>query len=236
MLSKPINNAAPATCKANIPEDFTNEACNCPYGNTYMKNSSRPFPVRIAITGGIGCGKSYVCHQLETAGYPVFYCDDEAKRIIRTDVEVRQTLTELIGQEVYDPDGNLIKSVLASYLCAGKENATRIDGIVHPKVAKAFTDWSTLHTDCPVVFMECALLFEAGFDKLTDITATIIVSEKTRLERLMLRDNIDEIQARKWMALQLPETEKQRRADFCLRNDDIHLADDINNLLHMAIK
>ena len=52
----------------------------------------------------------------------------------------------------------------------------------------------------------------------------------------MLRDNIDEIQARKWMALQLPETEKQRRADFCLRNDDIHLADDINNLLHMAIK
>ena len=170
MLSKPINNAAPATCKANIPEDFTNEACNCPYGNTYMKNSSRPFPVRIAITGGIGCGKSYVCHQLETAGYPVFYCDDEAKRIIRTDVEVRKALTELIGQEVYDPDGNLIKSVLASYLCAGKENATRIDGIVHPKVAKAFTDWSTLHTDCPVVFMECALLFEAGFDKLTDIT------------------------------------------------------------------
>ena len=189
MLSKPINNAAPATCKANIPEDFTNEACNCPYGNTYMKNSSRPFPVRIAITGGIGCGKSYVCHQLETAGYPVFYCDDEAKRIIRTDVEVRKALTELIGQEVYDPDGNLIKSVLASYLCAGKENATRIDGIVHPKVAKAFTDWSTLHTDCPVVFMECALLFEAGFDKLTDITATIIVSEKTRLERLMLRDS-----------------------------------------------
>ena len=151
-------------------------------------------------------------------------------------MEVRKALTELIGQEVYDPDGNLIKSVLASYLCAGKENATRIDGIVHPKVAKAFTDWCTLHTDCPVVFMECALLFEAGFDKLTDITATIIVSEKTRLERLMLRDNIDEIQARKWMALQLPETEKQRRADFCLRNDDIHLADDINNLLHMAIK
>ena len=69
-----------------------------------------------AITGGIGAGKSFYCKQLETKGYPIFYCDDEAKKIIRTHPDVRQQLISLVGDEVYNAEGTLQKKVLAAYI------------------------------------------------------------------------------------------------------------------------
>ena len=50
-------------------------------------------PILIGITGGIGSGKSYICHQLEQTGHHVFYCDDVAKQIIRTQADVKRELT-----------------------------------------------------------------------------------------------------------------------------------------------
>lgn len=98
-----------------------------------------PSPVlRVGVTGGIGSGKSYVCRQLEAAGHRVFSCDEVAKRIIRTDPEVRHSLTPLVGPDVYDSDGRLVKPVLAAYLCRGRECSARVDAIVHPRVAAAF--------------------------------------------------------------------------------------------------
>lgn len=94
--------------------------------------------LRIGITGGIGSGKSYICHQLETAGFSVFYCDDEAKSIIRTDSEVKTALQELVGKEVYDTEGQLVKPILRAYLCKGNEYAEKVNAIVHPKVAERF--------------------------------------------------------------------------------------------------
>ena len=109
-----------------------------------MLNDIRPLAVSpvmlVGITGGIGSGKSYVCRQLEAAGHPVFYCDDEAKRIIRTDAAVRRELSAVVGSEVYDAGGRLVKSVLAAWLCRGRDYAARVDAIVHPRVAAAFRE------------------------------------------------------------------------------------------------
>ena len=97
-----------------------------------------PPVLRIGITGGIGSGKSYVCRQLEAVRHEVFYCDEEAKRIIRHDATVQQALRQLVGHEVYDAEGRLVKPVLAAYLCRGREYAAQVDAIVHPRVAEAF--------------------------------------------------------------------------------------------------
>lgn len=224
--------------------------------------------LRIGITGGIGSGKSYVCRQLEAAGHRVFYCDDEAKRIIRTDPEVKEELKRLVGEQVYDADGQLVKRVLSSYLCRGRDYAHRVDDIVHPRVAAAFsvaalqmagqrqgerrTDGffrcgtnqgtnrvtnthSVAHPEIKpqpvdvqqlrdlqpgeVIFMECALLFESMFDALVDCSVLVHVSQATQLARLMARDGISEYKAREWMALQLGEEEKMRRADYVLDNE-----------------
>ena len=216
----------------------------------------------IGITGGIASGKSYVCAQLEQAGHTVFYCDSEAKRIIRTDPEVRRQLSQLVGSDLYDAQGQLVKSKLAAWLCKGKAHAAQVDAIVHPRVAEAFArraselsaDWEgglparqhdagrkpalpeALFPPFPhkqldsvqqliclppqrVLFMECALLFESGFDRLVDCSLLIHVSASTQLQRLMARDHIPESKAHEWMALQLSEEQKLERADYVLDND-----------------
>ncbi len=201
----------------------------------------------LAITGGIASGKSTVCRRLEAAGLNIFYCDDEAKRIIRTHPEVRKELKELVGNDVYNAEGQLVKSVLAAYLCRGKECAKRVDAIVHPRVAEAWAACvaertsdnanhnNTLSTQelprtvtvddlcnlpsASTLVMECALLFESGFDALVNQSVLVHVTSQTQLNRLMQRDGISESKAREWIALQLPEEEKMRRATFILPND-----------------
>lgn len=170
------------------------------------------------ITGGIASGKSAVCRLLHAMGHPVFYCDDEAKRIIRTDPDVRRELTAVVGEGVYDDEGRLVKSVLAAYICRGGDCSERVDAIVHPRVREAYKAWHARQT-AETTFMECALLFESGFDRLVDRTVLVHTSDEVRLARLMARDGISRAQARKWMTLQMTEEEKLARADIVISND-----------------
>ena len=180
--------------------------------------SNRPFSV--AVTGGIGSGKSYICRQLADAGFPVFYCDEEARRIIIVDADVRQQLTALIGGELYTPEGTLQKSVLRAWLCRGAENATQVNAIVWPSVANAFKAWVAQQA-VELVFMECALLFESGFDQLVHRTVMVSAPDDVRLSRVMQRDNVALETVHKWMALQMSESEKIARADFVISNDGV---------------
>ncbi len=97
--------------------------------------------IKRAITGGIGSGKSYICRLLEEKGFSVFYCDDEAKRIIRTNLDVRKALKTLVGDDVYSPTGELNKPKLAAYICLGPAYSKKVDAIVHPLVRKCYLDW-----------------------------------------------------------------------------------------------
>lgn len=194
--------------------------------------ASHAMPHTIGITGGIGSGKSHVCRRLIAMGYPVFFCDDEAKAIIRTDADVRRDLTALVGPAVYDAEGRLDKAVLAAYLCGGCEQAARVDAIVHPRVAERFRQWAEQQT-APLAFMECALLFESGFNRLVAHTAAVVAAEQTRLSRVMERDHVTADKARAWMALQWPEAKKTEQADFLLHNDgdDSRLMADVQAMI-----
>ena len=173
-----------------------------------------------AITGGIGSGKSFYCRQLEQAGFPIFYCDDEAKRIIRTSEAVRRELCALVGADVYDAEGQLQKPVLAAYICRGKEFAEQVDAIVHPRVAQAFQAWAAEQAKRHErVFMECALLYESGFENLVDEVILVTASQETRVRRVMARDGVTREKALAWMALQLPEEEKMRRAHHIIYSE-----------------
>ena len=69
------------------------------------------------------------------------------------------------------------------------------------------------------LFMECALLFESGFDQLVQHSVLVHVSHDTQLARLMARDHINREKALSWMALQLSEADKMQRADYILVNE-----------------
>lgn len=177
----------------------------------------------IAITGGIGSGKSHLCRIIEESGAPIFYADPVAKHIIRTHSAVQRDLRSLVGAKVYDAEGQLVKSVLAAYLCQGPEFSHRVDAIVHPRVAEAWQTFVEQHSssDAPYIYMECALLFESGFERLVDKTLLVTCDEEERIRRVMRRDGIDRETVLRWMALQMPEAEKRRRADWIVESNTL---------------
>lgn len=174
--------------------------------------------ISIAITGGIGSGKSYISRILQDYDVPVYNTDDEAKRLMVYDEDIRHDLVALLGEEVY-VEGKLNKSLLASYLFAGTENAARINGIVHPRVKMDFSRWLEQHADKEIVGMECAILFEAGFDDAVDAVVMVYAPESLRIERAMKRDHATEAQIRARMAAQMNDEEKCKRADYIIYAD-----------------
>lgn len=187
--------------------------------------------IKRAITGGIGSGKSYICRLLEEKGFSVFYCDDEAKRIIRTNLDVRKALKILVGDDVYSPTGELNKPKLAAYICQGPAYSKQVDAIVHPLVRDCYIDWNA-RQKAPITYMESAILYESGFDVLVDQVVLVHASEDTRIARIMERDNIDRTTALRWISLQMPEAEKLKRADIVIDNE-LNTAPDLTPLLSL---
>ena len=174
--------------------------------------------ISIAITGGIGSGKSFVSHMLEERGIPIYNTDDEAKRLMLSDEGIRQDLIALLGESVY-VDGVLNKPMLASYLFADAGNAARINGIVHPRVRQDFERWLQLHADKEIVGMDCAILFESGFQDGVYAGVMIYAPEALRIERAMKRDGATETQIRARIAAQMDDEEKRMRSDYVVYTD-----------------
>ena len=170
--------------------------------------------MKIAITGGIGSGKSFVCRELQRRGIDVYDCDAAAKRLMRSDVELQQRLRRLVGEDVYSADGTLQKPVLARFLLASEANKLAVNDVVHPAVARDFEqssfDW-----------LESAILFESGFIHRTHFDKVVCVTapEQVRVERVMARDHIDCSKALAWIHAQMPQQDIVSRSDYEIVND-----------------
>ncbi len=175
--------------------------------------------ISIAITGGIGSGKSYVSNLLEERGIPIYNADNESKRLTVSDEEIRKGLVALVGELVYFDDGTLNKSLLAAYLFASSEHATQVNAIIHPRVKVDFRRWLEEHEDYEIVGLESAILYESGFDDVVDAVVAVYAPESLRLERAMKRDGATEAQIRARMSAQMNEEEKRNKADYVVLND-----------------
>lgn len=178
--------------------------------------------IKIAVTGGIGSGKSYISHLLENMHIPVYNADNEAKRLTVSDAGIRGELIALLGEEVYK-DGLLNKPLLASYLFSNLAHVLQINSIIHPRVRKDFTVWVERQEKCEIVGMESAILYEAGFQDTVDAVIMVYAPVELRIQRAMYRDGASEEQVRARIAAQMDDEEKRRRADFTVVNDGVQL-------------
>lgn len=169
--------------------------------------------MKIAITGGIGSGKSYVCKLLNARGITVYDCDDAAKRLMRTSDVIQNRIASLVGNDVF-ADGRLNKAVLSKFLLESEEHAQMIDHIVHPAVADDFT-----HSFCK--WMECAILFESGFDRLVDRTILVSAPMEVRIKRVMQRDHLSRAAVEEWMQRQWSEEEVRKKCNYEIINDGV---------------
>ena len=184
-----------------------------------------------AITGGIGSGKSYVCHILESRGISVYDCDAAAKRLMRTSEKLQQELRQLVGQDVYTSDGQLQKRVLAEFLLTSEANKQALNDVIHPAVAEDFLSSG-------MTWLESAILFESGFDRRVSFDRIVCVSAPcdVRIQRIMRRDNITAEKAAEWIETQMAQEEVERRSHFVIINDGkSDIEQQIDNMLSQII-
>jgi dephospho-CoA kinase len=181
--------------------------------------------MKIGSTGGICSGKSYVCKLLAARGITVYDCDAAAKRLMRNSPTLRRQLTELIGTNTYQPDGTLNKAVVAQFLLASEQNAKAIDAIVHPAVFRDFIESG-------VDWMESAILYESGINRLVDRVLVVTAPEPVRIRRIMQRDGISTEKAREWIDRQWPQDRIRALADYEIVNDgETDLPSQVDSLL-----
>lgn len=174
---------------------------------------------KIGITGNIGSGKSYVCKMFENLGIPVFYSDDETKKLYLIP-SVKELINNRFGQEVYFEDGTLNRKLLSYHLFKNEEAMKFIESVLYPALNKHFDEWCGQQTS-PYVLYESAILFEKNYEKFFDKIIFVSAPEDIRLQRVMLRDDCTEENVRSRMRLQLGEDLKISKADFVIYNDGV---------------
>ena len=175
--------------------------------------------MKVAVTGGIGSGKSLVCSILEKIGVPVFYADDVSKMLINNSPEIKRSLTALFGTDIYLENGTIHRKKLANIIFNDNIALQKVNSIIHPEVRKAFDVWAEQQTSAPYVVQEAAILFESGlishFDKIILVTAPL----ELKIERVMKRDSITRELVLERMKNQLPDKVKIEHSDFRIEND-----------------
>lgn len=173
----------------------------------------------VGITGGIGSGKTTVAKIFESYGIPVYYADDEAKKLNDTSPIIKKGLIDLFGETIYVSE-KLDRALLASKIFSDKELLKKVNELVHPQVAKHFKEWVSVQ-DSPYVLKEAAILFESGSDKHCDQVILVTAPENVRIERVMKRDKIEKEQVLARMKNQWDDKKKRKLSNFVIENLDL---------------
>ena len=150
----------------------------------------------VGITGGIGSGKSTIAEALRQRGFTVYDCDQEAKRIIVEDEAVRKAIVGLLGDNAY-VDGKYNTAYVAQRVFEDSSLREQLNAIVHPAVEQ---DIRVKQPD----FVESAILYESGLDKLCQKVIVVDAPDEVRIARTIARDyagefsedNINKVRAR----------------------------------------
>ncbi|MBI4264890.1 MAG: dephospho-CoA kinase [Acidobacteria bacterium] len=197
---------------------------------------------RIALTGGIATGKSYVRGRFEARGVPTIDADVLAREAVAPGTPGLTALVRRFGSEVLDPHGALDRQKMAAIVFADPDARHALEAIVHPQVRRAMEHWfaSLDASRHPLAIADIPLLYEVGRDRDFDTVIVAACDPDTQVRRIMARDGLAESETRQRLAAQLPIDEKARRADYVIRTDgsfeetDAQVKDVLDRLLAMG--
>ena len=174
----------------------------------------------VGLTGGIGSGKSTVARMFVELNIPVYIADEQAKKLMNTNLEIKKSILKLLGSDAYFDNGILNRAFIAKKVFKDKKLLQSLNNIAHPAVAKHFLSWTGKQRTSYVI-KEAAILFENGGYKLCDKVILVTAPKEIRLQRVQQRDNITEKQVTERMQFQWEDQKKISLADYVINNEDL---------------
>lgn len=175
--------------------------------------------IKIAITGGIGSGKSTFANYVASKGYAVINADDISKDILSFDEKIKKKIIKEFGNDSYK-DGKLNKKFIASRVFSNPANLFKLNSILHPQVLqKIDTLIKIKYKDENIVFIEAALIYEADLEKMFNYVILVTADFNIRLKRCIESGKFTEDDFIKRDKNQIPQEEKEKRADFIFSNN-----------------
>ena len=171
----------------------------------------------VALTGGIGCGKTTVLEEFQKLGVPCFVADQVAGRYYEDPAFVAEVVN-LFGKDVLQKDGSVDKRAIARIVFNDAQALKKLNALIHPRVWDDFRLFAESHTDSPYVIFESAITYEYGFDRMVDKVICVYLEKEERLRRLELRDKVSRTELEARMRNQWEAEEKMMRADFVILN------------------
>ena len=176
----------------------------------------------VALTGGIGTGKSSVIRLLRRRAVPTIDADQLARAAVQPDQPACARLRERFGPAVFAADGTLDRVRLGRQVFEDGTARAALETIVHPPVRAAIDAWFRRCRTCtaaPFAVADIPLLYETGRADAFDRVVVVACDPATQLRRVMARDGLSAADVRRRIAAQLPLAEKVVRADEVIRTD-----------------
>jgi dephospho-CoA kinase len=177
--------------------------------------------LKVALTGGIATGKSYVLDRFRERGVPCLDADELAHEATSAGSDATAAIAARFGHDILGPDGSVDRVKLAPIVFADPGARKELEAIVHPAVYRALSAAiGALESrgDARVVIADIPLLFETGAEKQFDRVIVTSCPPAVQISRLLER-GLSETAARQRVAAQWPIDEKALRGDFVIRTD-----------------
>lgn len=171
--------------------------------------------LKVALTGGIATGKSYVLARLKDRGIPVIDADDIVHQALGPGTAATNAIASRFGSDFLKPDGSIHRTMLGVKVFRDPDTRREIEGILHPVVYQSIRSWfDTLGG--PMGVASIPLLYETNREKDFDYVVVTVCPPDVQLRRVLDRDRMSEEEAHQRIAAQIPAEEKAARADFVI--------------------
>lgn len=186
----------------------------------------------VAVTGGIGSGKSIVCRVIEALGYDVYDCDSRARKIMDCSDTIKCAIASDICAEAILTDGTIDRSRLSEAVFGNPERLKRLNDIVHSAVLDDLKAWASTRD---IAFVETAILYQSGLDRIVDEVWEVVAPTELRISRVICRNGLNREAVLQRIAAQdsYIVSVKHPKVYEIINDDDMAILPQIEKLIRM---
>ncbi|SVE30176.1 uncharacterized protein METZ01_LOCUS483030, partial [marine metagenome] len=166
---------------------------------------------RIALTGGIGTGKTHVLRMIRRNGIPTLDADQVSRSVVDVGHPAHHTLRQCFGDDYFLPNQQVNRPALAKLVFGNQAARAQLESIVHPLIRRLIDDWFARCADTnrnTVAIAEIPLLYETNRAEVFDNVIVVSCAPKMQVARIIKRDKLSTVDAQNRLAAQLPIAQK----------------------------